>query len=221
MAEVADTRRADEDRLPWLEAVEDEDAPRAISGTAMAVGALVVIVLMAGVAGASFYFGRDAGGSGAADVEIIAAPEEPYKVRPEDPGGLDLSSESGTAFATSAGEDPDARLDTSKLGDEQPRIAVAEPEPEPEAPAAAPAPAAPAGPQVQLGAYSTRAKAETGWALLSSQFPEVAALRKNIVEATVNGQRLFRLRAVAADAAGARATCNALDAAGESCVIVN
>ena len=213
--------REEEERLPWLEAVEDQDGPRAISATKIAVGAVVILVGLGALGATTFLLGRDAGeGSGAP--ELIAAPDTPYKVKPEDPGGLDLSEDSGTAHATSVGEDPDARLDTTKLGDAAPRIAVEETPPPARdtGPEPAPQPAA-SGPLVQLGAYSTRAKAETGWALLSSQFPEVAALDKVIQQAEVNGQTLYRLRARAADAAAARSACGALDAAGESCVIVN
>ena len=36
-------------------------------------------------------------------------------MKPPNPGGLDISAESQTAFETSAGEDRDAQLDTSKL----------------------------------------------------------------------------------------------------------
>ena len=213
---------ADEDRLPWLQEVEDEDSSSAISATKIAIGAAIVIALLAAVAGTTFMLGRDAAPATDGEPELIAAPDTPYKVRPDDPGGLDLSEDSGTAFATSAGEDPDARLDTGRLGEQAPRIEVEEPDPAPPAVADDPEPAAAtAVATVQLGAYSSRAKAETGWALLSSRFPEVAALDKRIVEATVNGQRLFRLRAGAADADAARSACNALDAAGESCVIVN
>ena len=216
---------ADEDRLPWLQEVEDEDTTGAISATKIAIGAVVVVVALAAVAGTTFWLGRDAAPAGG-EPELIAAPETPYKVRPDDPGGLDLSSESGTAFATSAGEDPDARLDTDKLDDVAPRIAVSEPAPAPARPAPepaadTPAPAATAAATVQLGAYSSRAKAETGWALLSSRFSQVAALDKQIVEARIDGRTLYRLRAGAGDRATAKAACDALAAAGESCVIVN
>ena len=37
--------------------------------------------------------------------ELIHAPPGPYKVKPPNPGGLDISAESQTAFETSAGED--------------------------------------------------------------------------------------------------------------------
>ena len=214
----------EDERLPWLEAVEDQDGPRPISTTKIAVGA-VIVVLGLGILGATtFMLGRDSGGGSGAP-ELIAAADTPYKVRPDNPGGLDLSEDSGTAHATSVGEDPDAQLDTAKLEAPAPRIAVDEPAPAP-APAATPAvetapSAAASGPLVQLGAYSSRAKAETGWALLSSRFTQVAAMEKVIQQATVNGNTVYRLRARAADADAARTACNALDAAGEACVIVN
>jgi hypothetical protein len=156
----------DEDRLPWLEAVEEDDRSPLISTTKMAVGAVIILAGLGALAATSFYFGREAGPNG--QPELIAAPSAPYKVRPDDPGGLDLSEDSGTAYATSAGEDPDARLDTEAMEEETPRIEVSEPEPapeptpEPETPAPQPASG---GQLIQLGAYSTVALAEKGWAV--------------------------------------------------------
>jgi len=224
----------DEDRLPWLEAVDDEDAPPAISAGKMLAGVVVVLLALGMVAGVSFWVGREDGPVGG-EPELIAAPEGPYKVEPENPGGLDVAGDSETAFATSAGEDTDAALDTTKLK-EPPRIAV-RPEPKPappppvtrtlppnetKEPVASPPPAAaPAGPTIQLGAYSSRAKAETGWVLLSSRFGAVAALTKRIEQATVNGKTVYRLRAVAPDRGAAQAACDTVKAGGESCVVVN
>ena len=55
--------------------------------------------------------------------ELIQAPAGPYKVKPPNPGGLDVAGESETAFETSAGEDKDAQLDLSKV----PETPVAKP----------------------------------------------------------------------------------------------
>ena len=55
--------------------------------------------------------------------ELIKAPPGPYKVKPPNPGGLDVAGESETAFETSAGEDSDAQLDLSKM----PEAPVAKP----------------------------------------------------------------------------------------------
>src|SRR3569832_2171375 len=110
---MSDQRSYDEP-LPWLQAVEDEDEPRGISARKMLAALMVVIVAGLLVAATFFWLGRrDAAVSGAP--ELIQAPPGPSKVRPPNPGGLDLSGESQTAFETSAGEDRDAQLDTSKL----------------------------------------------------------------------------------------------------------
>ena len=82
------------------------------------------------------------------------------------------------------------------------------------------APASPSGPTVQLGAYASTVKADTAWNLLSGRFPEVAALKKTVVTATVKGKPFYRLRA-SGSSEQTKAACAALRAAGESCLVVN
>ena len=82
------------------------------------------------------------------------------------------------------------------------------------------APAAPSGPTIQLGAYASTVKADTAWKLLSGRFPEVAALKKAVVTATVGGKSIYRLRA-SGSSEQTKAACAALRAAGESCLVVN
>lgn len=225
---MADTRAGYDEDLPWLEAVDDEDAPPAVSARKMMAFIVVVLVALALVAGTMFWIGRDAGPVGA-EPELIAAPAEPYKVEPDDPGGLDVAGDSETAFATSAGEETYSQIDTAAVED-TPVIAVeptpAPAPPEPAAPGAPepvtpPEPAAPAGVLVQLGAYTNARQAEAAWVLLSSRFPEVAALEKYVPTARVNGRLYHRLRAAAPDRATAVAACDAVKAGGENCVLVN
>ena len=228
---MSDGRAYDDQGLPWLEAVDDEDGPRGVSAKRMLVALLMVITAAAIVAGTFFWLGRrDAVVEGAP--ELIRAEAAPYKERPDDPGGLDVAGESETAYETSAGEDPDAALDMNKLpqGVDLPPPAPipgapVEPAPkklppnETKEPAPDGAPAAP-GPTIQLGAYASTIKAQTAWGMLSGRFPEVAALTKSVVSATVNGKAIHRLRAVGT-AAQTRAACDAMKAAGESCLVVN
>ena len=94
------------------------------------------------------------------------------------------------------------------------------PKPKPEPAPNEATPSAPAGPTIQLGAYASTVKADTAWRLLSSRFPEVAALRKVVVSATVGGKPIYRLRA-SGSSAQTRAACSALKAAGENCLPVN
>ena len=122
----------DNEALPWLEAVDDEDQPRGVSARKMLAALLMVGIAVAIVAGTLFYMGRQSGGSG--PPELIRAEVGPYKVRPDDPGGLDVAGDSGTAFATGAGEDQDAQLDVGKLTEPPPPLPPKEGEPKPTPP---------------------------------------------------------------------------------------
>jgi hypothetical protein len=215
--------QSDGDALPWLEGVVDEDEPRGVSAGKMLTALLLVLVGVAIVAGTLFYLGREQAGSG--PPELIRAPQGPYKVRPDDPGGLDIGGDSATAFATGAGEDSDARLDVSRMADPPPPPPaeadedrgkeMKKPPNETKEPVVPPQPGAP-GSTVQLGAYGSSAKAETAWKMLSQRFAEVAAMGKQVVP--YNGG--YRLRAVAGSPDQARAACGAVSAGGENCFVV-
>ena len=213
-----------DEQLPWLQPVEDEDEPRGISARKMLAALALVLLAALIVAGTFFWLGRrNAIVSG--PPELIHAAPGPYKVKPPTPGGLDISSESQTAFETSAGEDRDAQLDTSKL----PQGAVVKP-PEEQPTAGAETPKAPpaasevppetkatggAGSVIQLGAFANQAQAERAWTALSSRFPSIAAMNKMIVP-FAHG---IRLRAAAASSADAKQACDTLRAAGENCFV--
>jgi hypothetical protein len=206
---LSDTRPYEQ--LPWLEPVEDEDEPRAISARKM-LAALVVVLLAAGIVAATFFWlgRRDASVSG--PPELIHAPPAPYKVKPPNPGGLDISSESQSAFETSAGEDKDAQLDTSKL----PQAPLAKPPEEVKKPAPdAPKATGGTGSVIQLGAFANRTQAERAWTALSARFPSIAAMNKMIVPFPKG----IRLRAGAGSAAEARQACDMLKGAGENCFV--
>jgi hypothetical protein len=217
--------RSGEEALPWLEGVEDEDEPPAVSGRKMLAALVLVLLGVAIVAGTLFWIGRQDHGSG--PPELIKAEPGPYKVRPDDPGGLDVAGDSGTAYATGAGEDSDAQLDTSKLAevpdaaDEQPKTLPPNETKEPvkpEPPKPEPQPVAPSGARgtiIQLGAYASTGKAETAWRLLSSRFPEVSRLNKLVVQFSGG----YRLRAAASSPAEAQAACRAVTAGGENCFV--
>jgi len=220
---LTDSRSYDE-QLPWLQPVEDEDEPRGISARKMLAALAVVLLAALIVAGTFFWLGRrDAAGNG--PPELIHALPGPYKVRPPNPGGLDISSESETAFETSAGEDRDSQLDRSKLPQgtpapppkEEPKTtksptptttAVPEATPEPKATGGT-------GSVIQLGAFANRTQAERAWTALSARFPSIAAMTKMVVPFP----RGIRLRAAAASAADAKQACETLKAVGENCFV--
>ena len=223
----------DNEALPWLEAVDDEDQPRGVSARKMFAALVMVGLAVAIVAGTLFALGRESGGSG--PPQLIRAEAGPYKIRPTDPGGLDVAGDSGTAFATGAGEDQDSKLDVGKMDEPPPplpppakvgeprkllpnevREPVAPPPVAPATPAATPTPAGASGPTVQLGAYGSTAKAETAWRMLSSRFPAVGGMAKQIVPYSGG----FRLRAGAGSIEQAKAACAAVTAGGENCFVV-
>jgi hypothetical protein len=219
----------DEDSLPWLQEVVDEDAPRGISTRAMLLG-LIVVLLVAGAVAGGFYWLGSRGGGVAGEPELIRAPDTPYKVKPQDPGGLDIAGESQTTFATSAGQDVDSRLNLGATGRED--VATAPPKEEPKAspddaaPPAAEKPAPPApkssgapGSVIQLGAYSNTAQAERAWTVLSSRFGVLSGLTKMVVPYSANGSNGYRLRAAASSPDAARQACQVIQAGGESCFI--
>jgi cell division protein FtsN len=233
---LSDTRPYDE-QLPWLQPVEDEDEPRGLSARKMLAALLVVLAAAVIVAGTFFWLGRRNAAVGGAP-ELIEAPAGPYKVKPPNPGGLDISSESETAFETSAGEDKDSKLDTSKL----PRGMTVNPPQaetnEAQGEASKPPPAAPktvhekpaattpeaaseakpaggTGSVIQLGAFANKAQAERAWTALSARFATIAGMNKMIVP-FAHG---IRLRAGASSAAEAKQACDALKAAGENCFV--
>ena len=239
-------RAWDEERLPWLEAVDDEDAPRGLSARKMLAAQLLVVAAVGLVGGTFQWLGRRGAEPANGAPELIRADPHPYKVKPTDPGGLDVAGDSETAFATSAGEDNDARLDTAKGNSDDTALssapdgnaviaAIAKPKTPPKSPpkpakpqvaavvpdATAPVPPAARGTLVQLGAYGSTIKADTAWGMLSSRFPEVARLSKSVVTAQVAGKTVVRLRASAASPAEASAACAALRAGGENCLPVN
>jgi hypothetical protein len=205
-----------EDRLPWLEAVEEEEGegPSIPKLVALVVIGLVAIgVIMGGL----FWVGnrgQDATG------EIIAAPEGDYKVRPADPGGMNVSGEGDVSAAASAGQQPQGNLNVSAVPEAPVAPAPRPAAPAPAVPAPAPAPARPAAPgaTIQLGAFSSGGAANGAWSSLAARFRYLAPLSHSVVTAQVNGRTYHRLRA---SGPGAADVCRRLQAAGETCAIVN
>lgn len=100
---------ADEDRLPWLEAVEDED-----DGGGVAVGKLVAAVIAAlvfiGLVVGGIFWLRDRRPAGSG--ELIAAPEGDYKIPAQGPTtrGMAVEGEGDAAYAASQGRVVDSTI---------------------------------------------------------------------------------------------------------------
>lgn len=210
----------EEDRLPWLEPVEEAEEPEGPSTAKLIVAVILGLILIGAAVGGYFWFtGGATGGKG----ELIAAPEGDYKVKPDDPGGMEVEGEGDTAFAASEGAEPRARIDFSAVPEtpvvaepkaKQPAQAPKQAEAQP----AAPAEPAPGGGTIQLGAFSSQAAAGSAWKALADRFGYLEPLSHSIVPVESGGRTLYRLRA---NGPGADNICGRLRVAGESCVSVN
>jgi hypothetical protein len=230
----------DEDRLPWLEAVNDSDEDEGISIVRLVLLIVAGLVFLGAIIGGIYWLqspGDDGQGT------LIAAPEGDYKTPAEDPDARTFEGEGDSSFATSEGMEGSGKLDPGML----PETPVAGPGATPVKPviSAAPAPApkvkaqvadktkaAPAvktatpkaaaeGAMIQLGAYGTRSGAEQAWTALSKRFDYLAGLEKSVSPVDVSGATLYRLRARAASNSQASELCGKLKIAGENCLAVS
>ena len=135
----------DEDRLPWLEPVDDYDDEEGIS-IARLIGAVVVgLVALGLVIGGIFWLrNRDASGDGT----LITAPVGPIKEKPGEPGGMEVEGSGDAAYTASVGQEVNSTIDLSAL----PEAPVTDTRPvqtaqlPPSSVQQAPAPAKPAAP---------------------------------------------------------------------------
>jgi hypothetical protein len=236
---------ANDDRLPWLETVEEEYRERRPVGRIVLWAALALLLVAAAGFGWAWY-GQRAGLTGHG--ELIEAQAGDYKVKPDQPGGMEVPGEGDTVFATSQGNRSDAGINVAALpeapvegrrvaagaaagGTRTATIAVPTSARATATPAAgasraaAPAPAAAAGAGtgsvIQLGAFPSEAGANTAWARLSKRFGYLAPLGKAVVRAEKDGQAIWRLRVNAGSNGQARELCGRLKVAGEGCFIAN
>jgi len=228
-AQAEEIELADEDRLPWLEAVEEDDGGDGPSVAKLVTAILVGLVAIGVIVGGLYWLGNR--GSSGEGNEVIVAENGDYKQRPENPGGMNLSGEGNASFSASEGNNPRGTLNVSATAEAPAappaRPAPAQPAPAPTAQPARPAPApaqpprpAPAagGPAIQLGAFSTPAAANAAWRALAERFRYLAPLSHNVVPVQAGGRTLHRLRASGPDSAN---VCRRLQAAGEACTPVN
>jgi len=225
------------DRLPWLEPVEEEgQGPSSAPSTGKVLGLVLLgLVVLGLIVGGYSWFSRPEATEGKG--ELIAAPEGPYKVKPDDPGGMEVQGKGDTAFAASAGEEPQGRIDMTAV----PEAPVAAARPKAKAPVQPVAnppeeasdliqsgqrlqtgddnivPEARGG-TLQLGAFSSQASANSAWKALSDRFRYLEPLTHSVIPVQSGGRTLYRLRA---SGLGAADICRRLQVAGETCVRVN
>lgn len=207
----------DEDRLPWLEAVDEDDERGGPSPLKLMVSVLIGLVAIGLVVGGLFWLGNRDDGNG--PPELIAAEPGDYKTPPADPGGMKVEGAGETAYAASAGAEPKGTINVDAVP-EAPVAKAPEAVPPRAAPPAQAAPAAPAasGSSIQLGAFSSEARATSAWKALSGRFKYLEPLNYSVIPVSAGGRTLYRLRA-----SGPNATnlCGRLRVAGETCVQID
>jgi cell division septation protein DedD len=211
----------EEDRLPWLEAVDNDDAAGVSTAkllTLLGAAVLAIAVVVGGV----WWLRSQQGGSG--DSTLIAAQAGDYKSKPDDAGGMKVEGQGDTAFATSEGAEAAGKVDTTA----QPEAPVAGGTAATAAAGVKPvvgasattaqSAAAPGTGLVQLGAYNSEASANQAYAALAARHSSLTGLSKTVVPAAVGGTTMYRLRVSAGG--NASTVCSKLKAAGANCIIV-
>lgn len=237
---------SEEDRLPWLEPATPErqrDPRGSVRWVAIGLGALLLLGLL--IAGGLWLTrGGDATDGGGA---LIRAPEGPYKVRPSEPGGMEVEGRGDTSFAASEGVTVNGAIDLAAQPEApiEGQVVTEAPEPAPPArtggsrsastaipessgrlSAAAPgaavrsAQAGTGGSLVQLGSFNSERRAREAWTILSGRFAVLADRTPQVATGEVAGRDVYRLRLDAGSPAAARELCQRLRVGGEACLVI-
>ncbi|HYN45945.1 MAG TPA: hypothetical protein VES64_04565, partial [Allosphingosinicella sp.] len=104
---------ADEDRLPWLEAVEEDEDEGGPSIAKLVAAIVIGLVAIGVIVGGLFWLGNR--GQPGAGGEVIAAADGDYKVVPPDRGGMNVAGAGDTAYAASEGAQPKGNLNVDAV----------------------------------------------------------------------------------------------------------
>jgi hypothetical protein len=167
------------------------------------------------------------------DVPVVTADTEPYKTKPQDPGGMEVRHQDSTVFDSLGKPSPELEGKKAKLNLEpqmkaEPKPApVVEPvkkeEPKKEEPkfAAAPEPVNPGSVYIQLGAYKDVAGAKKDWGMMQGKYPQLKGLSMRTQKADLGSKgTLYRLQAGVKTDEKAKDICAALKKGGAACLVV-
>jgi hypothetical protein len=200
-----------EERLPWLESDDEDEQPGVDTGRIVAfgaVGALALVLLL----GAMWWFTGDrADEELVADGGVIEAPEEPYRTRPDDPGGQQVAGTGDTSFEVGEGQAVEGRIAGDAPAPSIDREQAGAP--------AAPATAMARGIGVQVGAYASREAAEAGWSTLAGRIDVLQGRNHRVVQGTADSGTIYRLQAVAGTVAEAETLCRSIKSQGGDCQV--
>ena len=225
----------DDERLPWLEA-GDDDQPTGADGSRILGAGILGLAVLAALVGAIWWFShRGADTDLIADGSTVDAPATPYKQAPAAPGGKTFQGTGDTSFAVSAGQsrtgkiaDPAVSATGAPGGSAMPSVtSSARPGVSGAAKAGAiaiattssAAASAAGGTGVQVGAFSSAAAAEAAWTRMAATHDALSGVRHRVVEGRADIGTVYRLQAVAGDDAAAAALCAKLRQGGVACQV--
>lgn len=232
----------DDDRLPWLETIE-EDYREGPSIWRILLLILLAVAVLAAVLFGFWWYQHQQGLSG--NGQLINAQEGDYKV-PDRDAGMNVEGAGTTTFSTSQGAPANTSVDAGAQPEApvEGKVVAAQPTPAasgsktatvtvanggalkaqaPAAPAAQPAAAlgSGSGALIQLGAFPDQQGADAAWVRLSKRFGYLAPLGKSVEKGDKDGNTVYRLRVNAGSNGQARDICTKLKAAGENCYVAN
>ena len=196
-----------DDRLPWLESSDDDYDDEGVDTARVFGFVLAGLLALAALIWAIWWFShRNPDPALVADGSTVAAPTEPYKELPKNPGGKTFAGTGDSSYAVSQGQGRPAQV-----GGEAPKPSVDTGTPGAAGPAV--------GVGVQVGAFGSLASAEAGWNALVGKSAALKGIKHRVIEGSADIGKVYRLQAVAGDAAAADALCGKLKASGISCQV--
>jgi hypothetical protein len=197
---------------PWLDAVDDDDdyGDEGLDWSRITrfLGMLAIIAVVIAIVASVIVWRMSAPPEG--DGSLIEAAEEPYKVRPKNPGGMKFEGTGDTAYMIGEGVEQRGRLGGANN---------APPVPAPAAGGESPDAPVMTGVAVQIGAFSTEEDARTGWQKLTARYEPLGGYDRRIVEGRADIGVVYRLQAITASRAAAFALCRDLRSNGIECQV--
>ena len=212
----------DDDDLPWLESGEDDHEAGVDTGRIVGFVLIGLLALAAILGGIWWATNRGNDTELLADGSTIPAPEGPVKTRPDDPGGEQVAGTGDVAPLAGEGEEIEGRVAEADAPVPSLDVRSADDSASDEAGAGdAPSESVASGVAVQVGAYSSRARAEEGWQTLTGQSEALSGVRHRVVQGTADIGTVYRLQAMAGSASAASDLCRRLKADGVACQVKN
>lgn len=214
-----------DDDLPWLESADDDDTEQGVDSGRIVAFALIGLMSVMALVGALWWFTRDRPDPAmVADGSTIEAPAEGYKFKPADKGGEEVAGTGDTSFEVAEGRSVEGRI----AGENAAPAAAATPGIDRQQTAGASSAATTAaaasaqatgGVGVQVGAFSSKEKAETAWTQLQVRLPALQGRSHRVIQGTADSGAIFRLQAVAGSVTEAETLCRSLRSAGGDCQV--